>query len=464
MCVILHGLKKKHMRRNEVIQGMKANNSGFFIAVINHEVSSRETLRTLDENELLKVFDAARDDDEIVIHARIPSRGDRNLANVHGWESDGILFCHNMTLTTLDDMMKRAKWDLTDSEFFFRKVFIPYYRGLGPDAYKDGKFCSDLDNFVQHFVGYSNKFAFIMPDNKVVRYGNWVSEKDRKEGDEIAFWASNSTYVVHEKPSGWKPSAPCQTAAAAAADGCDDDDYTGYGLGYGRAYCTWGSGASYRKRNPKDVAKEMGKSLVSSIGTGGILRMAILDMCVQNIVQTKELSYAGKSGYNAVTPFDAALPAAFTDATMSVVLDGLPLCTDDEGVDLLAEEYAEAVSTNLTKANLEYHVPSASELVTSWNQLVKDVASFADAFSVGLDVDATDIEKFICAIDVPYRNKKGKWIVPMMDYADIVGDGSTQYKDCAAQVNRVLLRAAKLVREKTLADAEKILQGKEAPK
>lgn len=432
MCVILHGLKKKHMRRAEVVQGMKSNNSGFFIAVIDHEANSRKTLRTLEENELLKVFDAARDDDEIVVHARIPSRGEKTLANVHGWESDGIVFCHNMTLTSLDDMMKRADWKLTDSEFFFRKIFIPYYRGLGKDAYRDGKLHDDLDNLVRHFVGTSNKFCFIMPDNRVLRYGTWVNEKDRKEGGEIAFWASNSTYVVHEKPSGWKPSAPYSAAY--------DDDYDDYDLYHTYRGCSSGAGTT-------GAVKMMGKALLSGVGAGRILRMAVLDMCVQNIVQTKELSYIGKPGRSAFfNPFEAALPDAFTKATMAAVLDGLAMCTDDEGVDALAEEYADAVSETLAKTSYGYYVPSASDVVARWDTLVKEVTSFATTFSVGLNPDAVDIRRFICAVDVPYRDRKGKWVTPVMDYSDLIGDGSMKYSECAKRVNRVLRRAAELVR------------------
>ena len=128
MCIIAHALKKRHMKREEVLEAMRVNPSGFFMAALRAD-GSKETIRTLEQKEAIAFFDdKVKDDDEFVMHARIPSRGAKSLDNVHGWESDGIYFMHNMTISTIDSMMTRVKWGGTDSEFFFRKIFIPYYR------------------------------------------------------------------------------------------------------------------------------------------------------------------------------------------------------------------------------------------------------------------------------------------------------------------------------------------------
>ena len=167
MCVILHALKKKHVRKEEILQAMKANDAGFFMAALKPD-GGRETIRTLAQEDAVKFFDKeVGDDDAFVMHARIPSRGTKTLDNVHGWEQDGVYFCHNMTLSDLDDVMDEEKWKGTDSEFFFRKVFMPFYKALGKDAYKDGKFAEPLDRLVRIAVQRSNKFLFIMPDNGV---------------------------------------------------------------------------------------------------------------------------------------------------------------------------------------------------------------------------------------------------------------------------------------------------------
>lgn len=203
MCVILHGLRKRHVRRAEVEEAMRANGAGFWMAALRPD-GTRDSIRTLDAAEALKFFDdRVGDEDAFVMHARIPSRGDKCLANVHGWEENGVVFAHNMTFTSLDGAMRDEKWDGTDSEFFFRRVFMPAYRALGAGAYSGGRLHEYLDRLCRIFVGYSNKMLFLMPDNAVLRYGEWVEEKDRVEGGEVAFHASNTSYrpVVRSWPA-----------------------------------------------------------------------------------------------------------------------------------------------------------------------------------------------------------------------------------------------------------------------
>lgn len=201
MCVILHALKKRHVTKDEILQAMKVNNAGFFGMALKPD-GSRRSIRTLSEDDFVKFFDETDSEDEFVMHARIPSRGLKTLDNVHGWEEDGVVFCHNMTLTELDEVMKDEKWDGTDSEYFFRKVFMPFYRALGDDAYKDGRLAEPLDRLVRIAIQRCNKFLFVMPDGRVLRYGSWVCEQDRKENGEIAFWASNSSYKVYKRAWG----------------------------------------------------------------------------------------------------------------------------------------------------------------------------------------------------------------------------------------------------------------------
>jgi len=73
MCVLIHSLKKKHLRREEVKEAMDRNNSGFFMAALRPE-GKREVIRTMSQAELLDFFDKkVKDEDEVVMHARIPS-------------------------------------------------------------------------------------------------------------------------------------------------------------------------------------------------------------------------------------------------------------------------------------------------------------------------------------------------------------------------------------------------------
>ena len=260
MCVILHALKKKHVTKEEILQAMKANDAGFFMAALKPG-GGRKSIRTLAQKEAVEFFDKeVGDDDAFVMHARIPSRGTKTLDNVHGWEEDGVMFAHNMTLSDLDDVMSEEKWNGTDSEFFFRKVFMPFYKTLGKDAYRDGKFAEPLDRLVRIAVQGTNKFLFVMPDNGVLRYGNWVNEADRKEGDEIAFWASNSSYKVYKRSWDTKPGR------------------YGYGdYGYGGYYDEddaepWWKGTGYGAKAAKAAVEYDGTTLADIMGLAYLAR------------------------------------------------------------------------------------------------------------------------------------------------------------------------------------------------
>lgn len=185
MCVIISALKKKHLPMIEVVRAMRKNPDGFFMAHWpqgSQDPNDRKTIRTLDENDAIRFFREVPDEDRFVMHARIPSRGEKTIDNVHGWEEDGVLFCHNMTIQSLSDMMTAEAWHGTDSEYFFRKIFMPSYRGehlANPDLAK-GVMGPSTERLVSIFCGSSNKFLFVLPDNTVVRCGNWVVRESEK--------------------------------------------------------------------------------------------------------------------------------------------------------------------------------------------------------------------------------------------------------------------------------------------
>ena len=219
MCVLIAAKRKKFVKRAEIVEAMRTNSSGFAMMAVRPD-NSRDSIRTLSDKELLDFFDnKVKDDDAIAFHARIPSRGEKSLANVHGWMIEGVWTGHNMTISTLDEVMREDKWNGTDSEYFFRNIFGPLYKGFGDAAFKDGKFHPYIDRIIRCFMGSSNKFLFVLPDGTFVRYGSWVSEPDRKENGEIAFWASNTTYKVYERS--WPAASSAKTTR----------DY-GYGYGY----------------------------------------------------------------------------------------------------------------------------------------------------------------------------------------------------------------------------------------
>lgn len=359
MCVICMAAKKRHMHREEVQEAMRSNDAGFFMCALRPD-GTRETIRTLDQKEALKFWDeTVKDDDAFVMHARIPSRGPKTLENVHGWEEDGILFMHNMTITDIDDMMKRAKWSGTDSEFFFRKIFIPYYRGCGDEAYKDGKFCDDLNNLITHFVGYSNKFCFIMPDNTVIRYGSWVNEPDRKEGDKVAFWASNSSYKVF--PTRGKGGG---AANAAGFRSPYYDDLPGYYDSYYGYYGYYERQNKKRKQQPQQqqqpkvsyqqpttpaaaaaapaavTKKETafdGETLLNMAGVEELCRLAITHLVYENAIICRYIYSEAEAETEVEKVLRASFPAPFRDTFDQVKDAFLSLASyDDLGLDSAA--------------------------------------------------------------------------------------------------------------------------------
>ena len=114
MCILIHNLRKDLLKEKELRQAMRENSAGFFIAAL-YKDKPREVIRTLDEKEAIDFWKKIPDDVETAMHFRIPSRGQKSLDNVHGWEEDGILVGHNLTLCDLHDMMKRVGWNGTDS-------------------------------------------------------------------------------------------------------------------------------------------------------------------------------------------------------------------------------------------------------------------------------------------------------------------------------------------------------------
>ena len=172
MCVIAKGARKD-FRADEFRQCMKTNGYGFFVAVLRKEPARNTFVRTLNEEEAFKAYELAGPDDTVVLHARIPSRGGRekNLADVHGWVSEeGIRFCHNGTIVSLDETQKADGCEkMTDSEYFFRRIFLPLYRAEG------NKWTELVDRIVK-IICDGNRFLFIFPDNTVKTVGRFVED------------------------------------------------------------------------------------------------------------------------------------------------------------------------------------------------------------------------------------------------------------------------------------------------
>ena len=98
----------------------------------------------------------------LVIHARIATHGSKKIENCHPWLDSGkkkgaIGFCHNGILSV------KNRGDLTDSETFFRDIWLPAFKSGGSKA---------ADRATQACVGTS-RFCFLFANGNVERWGLW---------------------------------------------------------------------------------------------------------------------------------------------------------------------------------------------------------------------------------------------------------------------------------------------------
>lgn len=439
MCVILHGLKKRHMRRREIEEAMKSNPDGFCMFALRPN-GTRDSIRTLDKDELLKFFDEkVGEEDAVCMHARIPSRGmDKTVANVHGWEEDGVVFMHNMTITAVDEFMKEDKWEGTDSEYFFRKIFMPAFRKFGDDAYKNGALDPWLDKLVRTYAGYSNKFLFIMPDNGVLRYGTWVNEADRKEGDEIAFWASNTSYRVYERA--W-PSASPSTGYSPSAVADDPYDYSSvYGRDeyddewYERRYRPAGKYKSEPKSTLEPLTydgsylrEHVGDAFVAYIG----VLLHVLSMAAdERRMALRELGLGKDALDQAIEGIDNLLEGVCD----TLLMECADICEGTSAVNKVEPGSPEQIETwldgwaSILEESLEKdgHLATSKFFHKAAFTLKKDAANLATAAQAALaaldcyiDISKEDLDEAIRAY-VPAISRKGRLTTAKVRLTDLV--------------------------------------------
>ena len=439
MCVIAIAAKKRYMKREEVLEAIRHNNAGFFGFTVKD--GKRESIRTLDDKAFMSFFDDKVGDDDLwIMHARIPSRGEKSIDNVHGWEEDGIIMAHNMTLSQLDGMMKYAKWEGTDSEFFFRHVFMPFYRGCGEKAYEDGKFCPDLDNIVRHFCGTLNRFLFIMPDNSIVSYGDWVTEKDRTEDGKCMFMASNSSYKVYKRSWPQCSYGGYYPHDGWTADGEGDDDYDlpaskTVGTKIARAATEMATLDQKRRQELVDL-------VIKTAGLVGLCRLAMCDIVAHGAIQyralaDRETGFDDDDGDSLKLLMEDTLPDAFSDDTYQAAVQGLEELVDYGSYagaepitpEEFAKRYAEEIAEPLVKSGnmainnsklipyfpKEEHVEAGLERATRQWRVFKRIA--------GLEVDfsAKSPGAFACMADSPEK-EGGKWKLRRVRAEDVLVD------------------------------------------
>lgn len=163
MCIIAAGFRRE-ITESHIRTSMSKNRDGAFILVRPPGVRPRlVTTKSFLVDDILKVFNEADPDAMILFHARIATHGTVNLQNIHGWEEDGVYFCHNGVLSY------KNRGDMTDSETFFRDMFMPIFRA------NKFEFNEKVDHAVSAVIGTS-RFAFFHRD-KIMTFGSFIKDE-----------------------------------------------------------------------------------------------------------------------------------------------------------------------------------------------------------------------------------------------------------------------------------------------
>lgn len=194
MCIIC--IKEKGVRfpSMETVRTMCENNSHGFSLVYNTPKDGTKVFRTLNQEAFLKEYKRIKkkcraDKTSLYIHARIKTHGTQKLENCHGWidKECGLAFAHNGILSGVNN-----RGDMTDSETFFRDLFVPAFLVGGWQA---------GERAIKAIIGTS-KFVFMDSRGNISHYGNYI------EDDGLLY--SNTSYIPYTRPTyttrAWYPS------------------------------------------------------------------------------------------------------------------------------------------------------------------------------------------------------------------------------------------------------------------
>lgn len=178
MCIIAYGIKRD-VGTTHFNNCLKNNPDGFFLMGVKRGTTKGKPdffIRTLIKKDVVCLWNKIPDDYMILLHARIKTHGSISEENIHGWNYNGWYFCHNGILSL------KNKDDMTDSETFFKYIFIPAFKDCTPDDKNE-----DFANLINPLIG-SSKFAFYKK-GKFMFFGDFI----RPDKNKFAYF-SNSTY------------------------------------------------------------------------------------------------------------------------------------------------------------------------------------------------------------------------------------------------------------------------------
>lgn len=167
MCIIIaKPMGAQFAPKSNVSRACEANPDGFGIAYYTKGDSSVQIFRTLNvklfKQRYAEVCERDPKTTAVLIHARIKTHGTVKLENVHCWadKASGLVFAHNGILSI------KNRDDMTDSETFFRDIFIPILAFGGWDA---------ANKAINACIG-SSKFAFLNTKGEIFTYGQYIKD------------------------------------------------------------------------------------------------------------------------------------------------------------------------------------------------------------------------------------------------------------------------------------------------
>ena len=177
ICIKKRGVKFPSM---ETVKTMCDNNNHGFALVYNYGQGTK-IFRTLNEANFLAEYKRVKKrcsakKTSLFIHARIKTHGTQRVENCHGWHDDecGLVFAHNGILTGVAN-----RDDMTDSETFFRDLFLPAYAVGGWNIAKRA---------IQAIIGTS-KFVFMDSYGTISHFGDYIEDE--------GLLYSNTSYVPY---------------------------------------------------------------------------------------------------------------------------------------------------------------------------------------------------------------------------------------------------------------------------
>lgn len=183
MCIVLVNKLGVQFPDVKKIQNCCENNPDGFSMAWNEDCKVKN-FKTMSQKEMIKFYRKFVDNHEpdktaFIFHARIATHGSLKLSNCHCWIENGIAFAHNGILTI------KNRGDMTDSETFFRDIFMPCVVGGGWEAGLKA---------VNACIGAS-KFAFLNGEGVIAHFGIFNKDKDGN-------LYSNHTYSYSTKDFG----------------------------------------------------------------------------------------------------------------------------------------------------------------------------------------------------------------------------------------------------------------------